>query len=164
MGTLVVVDAVREVRAEKRAAAGAPDSPRLVKAASINVMATAATAPSLRTIGIMAPPAITVFAGKGGCPSRGQGPPPRVGHDEAMTDKWSCQHFSLANPLRRGATDLPKLLRRVATEIEKRDISPMDLLDLTIHQEMTGDRPWWSATVYWSPDSPANDGLGKDEG
>jgi hypothetical protein len=45
-------------------------------------------------------------------------------------DKWSCQHFSLANPLNRGATDLPKLLRRVATEIEKRDIGPMELLDL----------------------------------
>ena len=60
------------------------------------------------------------------------------GHDEAMTDKWSCQHFSLANPLHRGATDLPKLLRRVATEIETRHIGPMDLLDLTIHQEMTG--------------------------
>jgi len=80
-----------------------------------------------------------------------------------MTDKWSCQHFSLANPLNRGASDLPKLLRRVATEIEKRDIGPMDLLDLTIHQEMTGAGSWWSATVYWSPDSPA-DGLGKDAG
>ena len=75
-----------------------------------------------------------------------------------MTDKWSCQHFSLANPLRRGATDLPKLLRRVATEIEKRDIGPMDLLDLT------GDGPWWSATIYWSPDGPADEGLGNDEG
>jgi hypothetical protein len=52
----------------------------------------------------------------------------------------------------------------VATEIEKRDIDPMDLLDLTIHQEMTGDGPWWSAMVYWSPDSPTDEGLGKDEG
>ena len=80
-----------------------------------------------------------------------------------MTDKWSCQHFSLANPLNRGASDLPKLLRRVATEIEKRDIGPMDLLDLTIHQEMTGAGSWWSATVYWAPDSPANEGLGSNE-
>jgi hypothetical protein len=62
MGTLVVVDAVREVRAEKRAAAGAPDSPRLVKAASITVRATVTTAPSLRTIGIMAPPTVAAVS------------------------------------------------------------------------------------------------------
>jgi hypothetical protein len=71
---------------------------------------------------------------------------------EAMTNKWSCQHFSLANPRRRGADDLPKLLRHVATEIERHKIQPMDLLDVTIHQEITGKGPWWSATVYWSPD------------
>jgi hypothetical protein len=46
----------------KRAAAGAPDSPRLGLAASINVMATAATAPILRTIGIMTPTVIAAVS------------------------------------------------------------------------------------------------------
>ncbi|MGO9963132.1 MAG: hypothetical protein ACLPUG_06850 [Acidimicrobiales bacterium] len=52
----------------------------------------------------------------------------------------------------------------MATEIEKRDIGPMDLLDLTIHQEMAGDGPRWQATLYWSPDSLVDEGLGSDEG
>ena len=46
----------------KRAAAVAPDSPRLGLAASISVMATAATAPILRTIGIMAPPMVAAVS------------------------------------------------------------------------------------------------------
>ena len=58
-----MVDAVREICAVKRAVAGAPDGSRLVKAPSISVMATAAIAPSLRTIGIMAPTTSVRFAG-----------------------------------------------------------------------------------------------------
>ncbi len=27
----------------------------------------------------------------------------------------------------------------------------MEILDLTITQEITEDGPWWSVTLYWSP-------------
>ena len=50
-----------------------------------------------------------------------------------------CRHVSLANP--RGGeheTDLPHLLRRMA--------------DLIVESEITENGPWWSATLYWSPD------------
>jgi hypothetical protein len=67
-------------------------------------------------------------------------------------DQWSSQHFSLANPIDEGSTDLPKLLRRVADEIDERGVKPMEILDLTVAQEMTADGPRWSVTVYWSPD------------
>jgi hypothetical protein len=71
-----------------------------------------------------------------------------------MTDRpesWSCHHFSLSNAAGSGQSDLPKLLRRVATAIEQRDIRPMDVMDITLSSEMTAEGPWWSATVYWSP-------------
>jgi len=77
-----------------------------------------------------------------------------LGDDREMTDSaWSCQHFSLSNPKGETAGNLPELLRRVASAIEERQIDPMDLLDVTVHQEMTADGPWWSVTVYWSPDA-----------
>ncbi len=69
-----------------------------------------------------------------------------------MSDHWSCHHFSLANPRDEGATDLPRLLRRLADEIEGRKMNALSILDLTVSQETTSDGPWWSATVYWSPD------------
>jgi hypothetical protein len=69
-----------------------------------------------------------------------------------VPESWTCSHFSLANPLDDGASDLPRLLRRVADSIEQRAIAPMELLDVTVSQEITGDGPWWSLTVYWSPD------------
>jgi len=65
-----------------------------------------------------------------------------------------CRTFSLGNPREDGATDLPRLLRRVADEIERLHIDPMEVLDVTIEQEMIEDGPWWSASVYWSPDVP----------
>ena len=71
------------------------------------------------------------------------------GHDRGV-NTWSCQHFSLANPIDDGASDLPKLLRRVADAIEERSIDPEDILDLTLRAEMTGDGPYWSMTLYWS--------------
>jgi hypothetical protein len=67
--------------------------------------------------------------------------------------EYSSRHFSLTNALDGRPADLPHLLRRVADEIEKYGIDPMKLLDVTISQEMTADGPWWSATVYWSPDA-----------
>ena len=67
---------------------------------------------------------------------------------------YTCRHFSIANALDDRPSDLPHLLRRVADQIETHGIDPMDLLDLTISEEMTADGPWWSATIYWSEDAP----------
>lgn len=111
----------------------------LVSPASISTVATAATTANLRTIGIY----ITSAARRdvaGRHPDAFRRRTVRhFGHDEATTDKWSFQHFSLAHPENRGASDLPKLLLRVATEIEKRQIESMDLLD--------GDDRGWSLVV-----------------
>ena len=68
-----------------------------------------------------------------------------------MADSWPARHFSLANPTTDRPTDLPYMLRRLADEIERRQIDPMEMLDLTISHEMTADGPWWAAHVYWSP-------------
>jgi hypothetical protein len=76
-----------------------------------------------------------------------------------MRESWSSQHFSLANPRDDGAADLPKLLRRIADEIDARQLDPMRILDLTISQEVIEDGPWWSASLYWSAtDSDKNRG------
>jgi hypothetical protein len=76
-----------------------------------------------------------------------------VGQDAAMVeDQWTCQHFSLANARDDRPTDLPHLLRRLAEAIEEKGINPEEILDLTLSQEITADGPWWSGTVYWSPD------------
>ena len=75
-----------------------------------------------------------------------------IGDDRGMPDTWTCHHFSLSNALDDRPGDLPHLLRRVADEIERRQILAMDLLDVTISQETTADGPWWAVTVYWSPD------------
>jgi len=66
-----------------------------------------------------------------------------------MDNAWAGQHFSMGNPRTDGATDLPKLLRRMATEIVERQIDARDILDLTISREMIEEGPWWSATLYW---------------
>lgn len=73
---------------------------------------------------------------------------------------YDCKHFALSNALDDRPSDLPHLLRRVAAEMEALEIQAMDFLDVTISQEMTADRPWWSAHVYWSPDTEAGDGTG----
>ena len=46
-----------------------------------------------------------------------------------------------SHPAVSGADDLPKLLRRLADEIERHGIAAMEILDLTVSQEMTGGRP-----------------------
>jgi hypothetical protein len=66
-------------------------------------------------------------------------------------DAYPSLHFSLANPRDDGASDLPRLLRRLADEIEGHEIDPMRVIALTVSEEMTEDGPWWSATVIWSP-------------
>jgi hypothetical protein len=68
-------------------------------------------------------------------------------------DVWTSLHFSLANPRDDGATDLPRLLRRLADEIERLAIDPMDVIAVTISEDMTEIGPWWSSTVVWSPDA-----------
>jgi hypothetical protein len=71
----------------------------------------------------------------------------------SMSDQWSCSHFSISNARNDSTSNLLELLRRIAAEIERREISPMDILDVTIASEITGDGPWWSGSVYWSADS-----------
>lgn len=71
--------------------------------------------------------------------------------------EYNARHFSLANALDDRPADLPHLLRRVAAKIEQYGIDPMELLDVTISKEMTADGPWWSASVYWSPDTDEYD-------
>lgn len=92
----------------------------------------------------------------------------QIGHHQGMTNEvneWSCLHFSLANPRDSSQGDLPKLLRRLASEIEERRIEALDILDLTVSQEITDEGPWWSATLYWSPeeaeaeDEPVPEGV-----
>jgi hypothetical protein len=70
-----------------------------------------------------------------------------------MSDTYSCRHFSLNNATNDRPDDLPHLLRRLAAEIEAQAIQAEDILDLTVSQETTGDGPWWSVTLYWSPDA-----------
>ena len=73
---------------------------------------------------------------------------------------WTCRHFSISNPRDDGSDDLPRLLRRVADQIEQYEIKSMDVLQLTVELEMTSDGPWWSATIFWQPDSePADDAV-----
>ncbi|GAA3913573.1 hypothetical protein [Actinoplanes auranticolor] len=49
-----------------------------------------------------------------------------------MTEWWTSRRFSLTSPRDDGSTYLPRLLRRIADEIEKRDLDPMDILDLRV--------------------------------
>jgi hypothetical protein len=65
--------------------------------------------------------------------------------------QFECLHFSLTNAREDRPSDLPHLLRRIADEIDARAIKPIEILDLTISQEITEDGPWWSVTLYWSP-------------
>jgi hypothetical protein len=65
-------------------------------------------------------------------------------HDRIVSDTFSCNHFALSNPADDGADDLPRLLRQIADEIERRAIAPMELLDLTVSQESPPvDRGGW---------------------
>jgi hypothetical protein len=66
-----------------------------------------------------------------------------------VTNHWTCQHFSQANPEGPGQDDLPALLRRVAESIE--ELGAINVMDLTVANEITADGDWWSATVYFNP-------------
>ena len=65
-------------------------------------------------------------------------------------DDNTCSYLSLANPLGRSQGDLPKLLRRLATQVAALGPDTM-FLDLTLEQEITAEGPWFSATVYYAP-------------
>jgi hypothetical protein len=60
-----------------------------------------------------------------------------------MSRSWSSRHFSLTNPRDDEVDDQPKLLRRLADEIEASQLDPMEILDLTISQEIIEGGPWW---------------------
>ncbi|MFC5750371.1 hypothetical protein [Actinomadura rugatobispora] len=70
-----------------------------------------------------------------------------------MTPSWTIRHFSQANPKGRDQGDVPALLRRVADSIE--ELGPVKVQDLILHEEITEDGPWVSATVYFHPADPA---------
>lgn len=65
---------------------------------------------------------------------------------------FPSRHFALRNPVDDGPEDLPKLLRRVADEVDLRGISPDDILDLTVSGEIEDFGLCWSVSVYWEPD------------
>lgn len=65
----------------------------------------------------------------------------------------SCKTWSLSNPYgpEYGA-NLPLLLRRVADQLDHDGFEPMDFLGLTVEEEMTEHGPWFTVSVFWSPD------------
>lgn len=76
----------------------------------------------------------------------------RAREDAFVADAWTCLHFTPSNPRDDGAEDLPRLLRRVAEEVERRGITAVELLDVAVPSEITAAGPWWAVSVYWSPD------------
>jgi hypothetical protein len=65
----------------------------------------------------------------------------------------SCQTWSLANPHGPDyGSNLPLLLRRVADQLDYDGFEPMEFLGLTVEEEMTEHGPWFSVSVFWSPD------------
>ncbi|WP_298989791.1 hypothetical protein [uncultured Pseudokineococcus sp.] len=71
------------------------------------------------------------------------------------------QARQLERPIDDGATDLPRLLRRVADHIHLEGIGATEVMDLTVSEEMTEHGAWWSVTVYWAPSRPADKGEGE---
>ena len=62
-----------------------------------------------------------------------------------------ARHFSICNPEGPTSNDLPRLLRRLADQIETDGIKNSDILDVTVTgAEITEHGSWWQATVYWS--------------
>lgn len=64
-----------------------------------------------------------------------------------QTKTWTVEHFSQANPMGPGQGDVPALLRRVATSLER--LGEVEVQDLVLHSELTEDGSEWpSITVY----------------
>jgi hypothetical protein len=59
----------------------------------------------------------------------------------------TCSMLTLANPLGRHQGNLPRLLRRVASEIAA--LGNVMILDVVVAQDITADGPWFEATVYY---------------
>jgi len=53
---------------------------------------------------------------------------------------WSIEHFSQANPVGDGQSNVPALLRLVAESIEA--LGPVEVQDLVMHTETTADGDW----------------------
>lgn len=70
--------------------------------------------------------------------------------EPVAADDDSCRHLSLCNPQGRSQGDLPKLLRRLATQIATLGPDTI-IMDVTIDQEITAEGLWFSATVYYAP-------------
>jgi hypothetical protein len=64
-----------------------------------------------------------------------------------VTEDWTVNHFSQANPEGSGQGDVPALLRRVADSIE--ELGVIEVMDLTLSNDVTENGDWWSATVYF---------------
>jgi len=62
-------------------------------------------------------------------------------------ERWTVEHFSQSNPEGRGQDDVPALLRRVADSVER--LGQINVQDLVLHNEITGDGSWFSITVYY---------------
>lgn len=54
-----------------------------------------------------------------------------------MDSEYSCQHFSINNPMGEGQDDVPRLLRRVAETIE--DLGQIEPRHLIMDIEVTED-------------------------
>jgi len=68
-------------------------------------------------------------------------------------NSWSSRHFSLSNPQPDGDPDsLPQLFRSVADLLEERGIPSDDVIDVVVSHQVEEDGPWWSITIYWSPE------------
>lgn len=82
-----------------------------------------------------------------------------------MTDReeYTCSHFSICNPAGRTQGNLPKLLRRLATEIAALGENTM-VLDVTLVDEVDENGPWWQATVYYSRDGWKDGADNRDSG
>ncbi|MDZ5446612.1 hypothetical protein U2F26_28465 [Micromonospora sp. 4G57] len=73
----------------------------------------------------------------------------------AETPSWTIRHFSRANPAGPGQGSVPALLRRIADSIEA--YAGIEVQDLVLHNEITADGDWWSATVYFHDPSDSNE-------
>ncbi len=65
-----------------------------------------------------------------------------------MTDQWTCFHTSQGNSKGEGQGDLPKLLRTFADTVER--LGDIEVLDLTLDDEITAEGSWFSLTLYYS--------------
>jgi hypothetical protein len=66
----------------------------------------------------------------------------------AAEPSWTLHSFSLSNPKGRGQDDVPKLLRRVAAQLEAE--GAVEVQDIVFHYETDKGKEWPSMTVYFN--------------